>query len=92
VVAEQQVHVDGALVDRGHDAPDGGKARVRDARVEVRDHARAQAVEAGRPVELQVDGQVMRLEPTEVLVEMSSPPGYAVAEDGGLLVALSRRD
>src|SRR5262249_54085380 len=48
----------------------------------------ARAVEAGRPVRLVVDGQVLDLEPGELLVEASSPAGYAVAEERGVLVAL----
>ncbi|MBA3946348.1 MAG: isoleucine--tRNA ligase [Herpetosiphonaceae bacterium] len=46
------------------------------------------AVEAGRSFDLQVDGQVLTLTPDEVLLETSAPAGYAVAEDGGVLVAL----
>jgi isoleucyl-tRNA synthetase len=48
----------------------------------------ARAVEAGRPVTLTVDGQQVELAPEEILVEASSPEGYAVAEDRGALVAL----
>jgi isoleucyl-tRNA synthetase len=54
----------------------------------------AEAAEAGRraeaaePIVVQVDGQAIELLPDEVLVETSSPEGYAVAEDGGVLVAL----
>jgi isoleucyl-tRNA synthetase len=48
----------------------------------------AAALEAGRPVALAVDGQRLELTPDEVLLEASSPEGYAVAEDRGLLVAL----
>ncbi|HEX5690234.1 MAG TPA: isoleucine--tRNA ligase, partial [Roseiflexaceae bacterium] len=48
----------------------------------------AQAVEAGQPVTLAVDGQSLELLPEELLVETSSPEGYAVAEDGGVLVAV----
>jgi isoleucyl-tRNA synthetase len=53
-----------------------------------RAQAVARAVEAGQPVALLVEGREVRLEPGELLVEASSPPGYAVAEDRGLLVAL----
>jgi len=45
-------------------------------------------VEAGQPVMLELDGQTVELLPEELLVETSSPEGYAVAEDGGVLVAL----
>jgi isoleucyl-tRNA synthetase len=48
----------------------------------------AQAVEAGQTVALTVDGQSLELLPDELLVETSSPEGYAVAEDSGVLVAL----
>jgi isoleucyl-tRNA synthetase len=53
---------------------------------EARDAARA--VEEGQRVALALDGQTLELLPEELLVETSSPEGYAVAEDGGLLVAL----
>jgi isoleucyl-tRNA synthetase len=48
----------------------------------------ARAVEAGRPVRVTVDGQALELAPGELLVEASSPAGYAVAEERGVLVAL----
>jgi isoleucyl-tRNA synthetase len=48
----------------------------------------ARDVEAGRTVTLAVDGQQLELLPEELLVESSSPAGYAVAEDTGVLVAL----
>jgi isoleucyl-tRNA synthetase len=48
----------------------------------------ARAVEQGQPVALVIDGQTLELQPDELLVETSSPEGYAVAEDGGVLVAL----
>ncbi len=50
--------------------------------------AAAHALEVDQPIEIQVDGQVLRLEPAEVLVEATSPVGYAVAEGSGILVAL----
>lgn len=56
--------------------------------------AGAEAAEAGRRAEagesiaLTVDGQALELLADEVLVETSSPEGYSVAEDGGVLVAL----
>ncbi|MCS6889096.1 MAG: isoleucine--tRNA ligase [Chloroflexus sp.] len=49
----------------------------------------AQAVEAGQPVRLPVDGQELELLAEEVLVESSAPEGYAVAEADGMLVALN---
>ncbi|WP_298815230.1 isoleucine--tRNA ligase [Chloroflexus sp.] len=51
--------------------------------------AAAQAVEAGQPLRLPVDGQDVELLPDEVLVESSAPEGYAVAEADGMLVALN---
>jgi isoleucyl-tRNA synthetase len=44
--------------------------------------------EAGQTIPLTVDGQALELLAEELLVETSSPEGYAVAEDGGVLVAL----
>lgn len=49
----------------------------------------ARAVEAGQPFKLSVDGQDFEVAPNEVLVEATSPPGYVVAEEGGVLVALN---
>jgi isoleucyl-tRNA synthetase len=49
----------------------------------------AQAVRQGRTFPLEVQGQTLDLGPEDVLIEASSPPGYAVAEAGGLLVALN---
>lgn len=46
------------------------------------------AVEAGQLFDLQVDGDTLSIEPDEVILETSAPSGYAVAEDGGVLVAL----
>jgi len=48
----------------------------------------SRAVEAGQAFGLVVEGQALQLQPDEVLVESSSPEGYAVAESGGVLVAL----
>ena len=44
--------------------------------------------EAGQPFSVEVDGQQLEMLPDEVIVETSAPQGYAVAEDGGVLVAL----
>jgi isoleucyl-tRNA synthetase len=49
----------------------------------------ARAVQDGRTFSLVADGQVVSLGPDDVLIEASSPPGYAVAESDGLLVALN---
>ncbi len=45
-------------------------------------------VERGESIVLRVDCQPLELQAEEVLVETSSPEGYAVAEEGGVLVAL----
>jgi hypothetical protein len=50
--------------------------------------AAAHALEEDQPIEIPVDGQTLWLEPAEVLVEATSPAGYAVAEGNGVLVAL----
>jgi isoleucyl-tRNA synthetase len=49
----------------------------------------ARAAREGRTFTLDVQGQTLELGPDDVLIEASSPPGYAVAEAGGLLVALN---
>jgi isoleucyl-tRNA synthetase len=49
----------------------------------------ARAVESGQQVPLEVEGETLHLEPEEVLIESSSPAGYAVAEGDGSLVALN---
>jgi isoleucyl-tRNA synthetase len=49
----------------------------------------AHATERGEPFTLSVDGQQLALLPEEILIETTSPEGYAVAEDGGTLVALN---
>ncbi|MBV9278530.1 MAG: isoleucine--tRNA ligase [Chloroflexi bacterium] len=53
--------------------------------------AAARSVEGGRPLEVQVDGETVQLEPSEVLMTTTSPEGYAVAEENGVLVALNTR-
>ncbi|WP_029214826.1 isoleucine--tRNA ligase [Kallotenue papyrolyticum] len=45
-------------------------------------------VEAGQPIVVSVDCQPLELQAEEVLLETSSPEGYAVAEENGVLVAL----
>ena len=50
--------------------------------------ANAVAVESGNSFELVVDGQTLTIAPDEVLVETSSPEGYVVAEENGVLAAL----
>ncbi|GAB4169435.1 MAG: isoleucine--tRNA ligase [Roseiflexaceae bacterium] len=48
----------------------------------------ARALEEGRTIQLSVADQMLDLQPDELLVESSSPEGYAVAEGNGVLVAL----
>lgn len=49
----------------------------------------AQQLEAGQPLSLQIEGGELNVLAEEVLVETSSPEGYAVAEENGVLVALN---
>lgn len=49
----------------------------------------AHAVDARQSVALGVEGETLELLPDEVLIETSSPEGYAVAEGDGALVALN---
>jgi isoleucyl-tRNA synthetase len=48
-----------------------------------------EAARAEQPFTLAVDGQMLEMTGEEILVESSSPEGYAVAEDGGYVVALN---
>jgi isoleucyl-tRNA synthetase len=52
-------------------------------------NAAAEQVKAGGTFELRLESQVLTLGAEDVLIEASSPPGYAVAEGNGLLVALN---
>ncbi|NOK62295.1 MAG: isoleucine--tRNA ligase [Chloroflexi bacterium AL-W] len=49
----------------------------------------ARAAEGGEAATLTLDGEAIELLPDELLIETSSPEGYAVAEDNGTLVALN---
>ena len=51
----------------------------------------AAAVAAGESFDVSVDGQTLRLEPDDVLVDSKSARGFAFAEGGGMLVALDTR-
>lgn len=44
---------------------------------------------AGRTFTVTVDGQPLEMTAEEILIESSSPEGFAVAEDGGYVVALN---
>ena len=48
----------------------------------------ARSQRAGQPVELAVNGETVALLPEELNVEVTDRPGYTVAEEGGLVVAL----
>jgi len=47
------------------------------------------AVHAGQPFTLPVDGHTLEMAGDEILIESSSPAGFAVAEGGGYVVALN---
>ncbi len=49
----------------------------------------AAAARAGEPFTLEVAGQTLELSAEEILVESSSPEGFAVAEEGGYVAALN---
>ncbi|GAC1625749.1 MAG: isoleucine--tRNA ligase [Chloroflexota bacterium] len=49
----------------------------------------AHDVQTGRPAEIQVDGDTVQLESNEILIGTTSPEGYEVAEENGVLVALN---
>ncbi|HEY3378616.1 MAG TPA: isoleucine--tRNA ligase [Armatimonadota bacterium] len=49
----------------------------------------AEAAQAGQTFTLLVEGQTLELTGEEILIESSSPEGFAVAEDGGYVVALN---
>ena len=49
----------------------------------------AAAAKAGETFTLEVDGQTLELTAEEILIESSSPEGFAVAEEGGYVVALN---
>ena len=49
----------------------------------------AEAAKAGQSFTVTVNGQPLELTAEEILIESSSPEGFAVAEDGGYIVALN---
>ncbi len=51
----------------------------------------AQTVKAGRALSLEIEGERVVLEPSEVLLEALSPEGFAAQEEGGYLAALEVR-
>ena len=64
---------------------------IRDALERADSAALASAVARGDAFDLAVDGETLRFEADDILVETSSAPGYASAEEGGYLVGLDTR-
>jgi isoleucyl-tRNA synthetase len=62
--------------------------RLSEALASLPADAVARSVQAGEPVEVNVDGQVIELLPEEVQVATVDKAGYAVAEEGGTVVAI----
>jgi isoleucyl-tRNA synthetase len=51
--------------------------------------ATARTLEQGQRVAVQVGGETVQLEPNEVLITTTSPQGFEVAQENGVLVALN---
>jgi isoleucyl-tRNA synthetase len=49
----------------------------------------AQRLQAGEPIELQVEGETVTLLPEEVEIRLTPRTGYAVAQEGGYVAAVS---
>jgi isoleucyl-tRNA synthetase len=64
---------------------------IRAALAQADGGAIATLVARGEVLELDVDGQVVQLEPGALLIETTSAEGFACAEDGGYLVGLDTR-
>ena len=64
---------------------------IRDALARADAAALAASAARGASFDLEVGEETLRLEADEILVETSSAPGYASAEDGGYLVGLDTR-
>ena len=64
---------------------------IRDALARADAAALASAVARGDSFDLAVGGETLRFEADDVLIETSSAPGYASAEEGGYLVGLDTR-
>ena len=64
---------------------------IRDALAHADAAALAAALARGSPVDLAVGGETLRFAPDDILVETTSAPGYASAEDGAYLVGLDTR-
>ncbi|MFQ6014434.1 MAG: isoleucine--tRNA ligase [Anaerolineae bacterium] len=63
--------------------------KVREALAGMEANEVGRHLRAGQPVELTVEGQVISLTPEEVEVGLVAKEGYAVAEEGGYLVAIT---
>jgi isoleucyl-tRNA synthetase len=61
---------------------------IRAALATIDGRAVAAAVAEGRPVELDLEGGAVALEPDELLLDARSPEGYAAVEEKGYLAAL----
>ena len=64
---------------------------IRAALAELNSQMVAQTLKAGRGLSLEIEGERIVLEPTEVLLEALSPEGFAAQEDGGYMAALEVR-
>jgi isoleucyl-tRNA synthetase len=64
---------------------------IRAALAELDSQMVAQTLKAGRGLSLEIEGERIVLEPTEVLLEALSPEGFAAQEDGGYMAALEVR-
>lgn len=65
--------------------------QIRAALAELDGRMVAQTVKAGRALSLEIEGERVVLEPSEVLLEALSPEGFAAQEEGGYLAALEVR-
>ena len=64
---------------------------IREALARADAAAIATAVAHDEPFDVTTDKETLRFEPEDVLIETSSAPGYASAEEGGYLVGLDTR-
>ncbi len=63
--------------------------RVRSALAEADPVPLVQALRAGKPIELIVDGDSVQIEPDDVTIETEAREGLAVASEGGYVVAIT---
>jgi isoleucyl-tRNA synthetase len=64
---------------------------IRAALAELDSQMVARTLKAGKSLSLEIEGERIVLEPTEVLLEALSPEGFAAQEDGGYMAALEVR-